>query len=66
MMTERHIRDLEIWQLKLRVYERKLGIKRLSKVTDYTTSWGLYLFNQIQLIKNNESFKMKEIPTPKR
>lgn len=66
MMTERHIRDLEIWQLKLRVYERKLGIKRLSKVTDYTTSWGLYLFNQIQLIKNNESFKMKKIPTPKR
>lgn len=66
MMTERHIRDLEIWQFKLRVYERKLSIKRLSKVTDYTTSWGLYLFNQIQLIKNNESFKMKKIPTPKR
>lgn len=31
--------------------ETYLIIKRLSKITDYTTSWALDLFDQIQLIK---------------
>lgn len=31
--------------------EKYLIIKRLSKIIEYTTSWALDLFNQIQLIK---------------
>lgn len=33
---------------------KSLIIKRLSKITDYTTSWALDLFNQIQLIKTEQ------------